>query len=319
MKGWVIYRDDATQLRPEAYEVHRLVEEAKKEGIDLEVFKPEQFDLIVTREDDRSILINSEKRELPDFVIPRMGSGTTYFTLAILRHMERLGIYVLNGPESIEIVKDKLYSHQILAENNLPVPKTMLVKFPVNIDLVEKNLGFPVVVKTLSGSQGSGVFLAENKGTFDDLMQLIEATNKTANIILQEFIAASRGIDLRVFTIGGRAIACFKRTNKAGGFKANFSAGGDVEKFEITPEIEWLATQTSNILNLDMAGIDLLFDDDHFKVCEANSSPGFEGLESSCGLNIPKELFHYLRIRLGMFSSETANKSLKNDAASGAS
>lgn len=314
MKGWVIYRDDATQLRPEAYEIHRLVEEAKKEGIDLEVFKPEQFDLIVTREDERSILVNSEKRELPDFVIPRMGSGTTYFTLAILRHMERLGIHVVNGPESIEIVKDKLYSHQILAENNLPVPKTMLVKFPVNIELVEKNLGFPVVVKTLSGSQGSGVFLAENKGTFDDLMQLIEATNKTANIILQEFIAASRGTDLRVFTLGGRAIACFKRTNKAGGFKANFSAGGDVEQFEITPEIEWLATQTSNILNLDMAGIDLLFDNDHFKVCEANSSPGFEGLESSCGLNIPKEIFHYLRIRLGMFSSETANKSMQRNA-----
>jgi gamma-F420-2:alpha-L-glutamate ligase len=314
MKGWVIYRDDATQLRPEAYEIHRLVEEAKKEGIELEVFKPEQFDLIVTREDERSILVNSEKRELPDFVIPRMGSGTTYFTLAILRHMERLGIHVVNGPESIEIVKDKLYSHQILAENNLPVPKTMLVKFPVNIDLVEKNLGFPVVVKTLSGSQGSGVFLAENKGTFDDLMQLIEATNKTANIILQEFIAASKGIDLRVFTLGGRAIACFKRTNKSGGFKANFSAGGDVEQFEITPEIEWLATQTSNILNLDMAGIDLLFDNDHFKICEANSSPGFEGLESSCGLNIPQDIFHYLRIRLGMFSNEAANKSMQRIA-----
>jgi len=308
MKGWIIYKEDATQLRPEAYEVHRLVEEAHKEGIELEVFKPEQFDLIVTREDERSILVNSEKRELPDFVIPRMGAGTTYFTLAILRHMERLGIHVVNNPESIEIVKDKLYSHQILAENNLPVPKTMLVKFPVNIDLVERNLGFPVVVKTLSGSQGSGVFLAENKGTFDDLMQLIEATNKTANIILQEFITASKGTDLRVFTLGGRAIACFKRTNKGGGFKANFSAGGSVEKFEITPEIEWLATQTSNILNLDMAGIDLLFDNDHFKICEANSSPGFEGLESSSDLNIPKEIFHYLRVRLGRFSDETTSK-----------
>lgn len=318
MNGWVIYKDDATQLRPEAYEIHRLVEEAENEGIELEVFKPEQFDLIVTQEDEKSILIDSKKRELPDFVIPRLGSGTTYFTLAILRHMERLGIYVVNGSESIEIVKDKLYSHQILAENNLPVPKTMLVKFPVNIELVEKNLGFPVVVKTLSGSQGSGVFLADNKGTFDDLMQLIEATNKAANIILQEFITESKGTDLRVFTLGGRAIACFKRTNRDGGFKANFSLGGDVENFEITPEIEWLATQTSNILNLDMAGIDLLFDDGHFKVCEANSSPGFEGLEASSNLNIPKEIFHYLRIRLGKFSEIPANKLMQPTPKSGA-
>ena len=311
MKGWIIYKDDATQLRPEAYEIHRLVEEAKKHEITLEVFRPDQFDLIVTREDERSILVDSEKRELPDFILPRMGAGTTYFTLAVLRHMERLGIHIVNNPNSIETVKDKLYSQQILAQNNLPVPKTMLVKFPVNIDLVENNIGFPVVVKTLSGSQGSGVFLAENKRTFDDLMQLIEATNKNANVILQEFISSSKGVDLRVFTLGGRAIACFKRTNTEGGFKANFSAGGTVEPFEITPEIEWLATQTSNILNLDMAGIDLLFDKDHFKVCEANSSPGFQGLEKSSDLNVPKEIFHYLRIRLGMFSNSSPNNAIK--------
>jgi gamma-F420-2:alpha-L-glutamate ligase len=308
MKGWIIYKDDATQLKPEAYEIHRLVEEAKKDNIELEVFKPEQFDLIVTQDDEKSILVDSQKRELPNFVIPRMGAGTTYFTLAVLRQMERLGIHIVNSSESIETVKDKLYSQQILAQNNLPVPKTMLVKFPINVELVEQNLGFPVVVKTLSGSQGSGVFLAENRQTFEDLMQLIEATNKTANIILQEFIKESKGIDLRVFTLGGRAIACFKRINKSGGFKANFSSGGEVEPYEITPEIEWLATQTSNILNLDMAGIDLLFDKDHFKICEANSSPGFEGLEKSNNMNIPKEIFHYLRIRLGKFQKNNINQ-----------
>ena len=217
--------------------------------------------------------------------------------------MERLGIHIVNSPNSIETVKDKLYSHQILAQNNLPVPKTMLVKFSVNVELVEKNIGFPIVVKTLSGTQGSGVFLADNKRTFHDLMQLIEATNKTANVILQEFVSTSKGVDLRVFTLGGKAIACFKRSNNDGGFKANFSSGGSVEPYEITLEIEWLATQTSNILNLDMARIDLLFDNDHFKVCEANSSPGFEGLEKTGDFDISREIFHYLRIRLGLFSS----------------
>lgn len=312
MKGWIIYKDDASQLRPEAYEIHRLLEEAKKDEIDLEVFKPEQFDLIVTREDDKSILIDGRKYPLPDFVMPRMGAVTTYFTLAVLRHMERLGIYAINSSSSIETVKDKLYSQQILAKNNLPVPKTMLVKFPVNTKLVEENIGFPVVVKTLSGTQGSGVFLAEDKRTFEDLMHLIEATNKTANIILQEFVTASKGMDLRVFTLGGRAIACFKRKNIEGGFKANFSSGGCVEPYAISPEIEWLATQTSKILNLDMAGIDLLFDQDHFKICEANSSPGFEGLESCSEINIPQEIYHYLRIRLGKFKARETGDKINN-------
>jgi gamma-F420-2:alpha-L-glutamate ligase len=51
------------------------------------------------------------------------------------------------------MVKDKLFSFQVLAENNLPVPKTMLAKFPINAELVENQIGFPTVIKTLSGSQ----------------------------------------------------------------------------------------------------------------------------------------------------------------------
>lgn len=304
MKGWAIYKDSANSLKPEAYEMHRLVETAEAEGISLEVFSPERFDLLVTSEDNKSILIDGETKSLPDFILPRMGAGTTYFALAVLRHLERLGVHSVNSSESIDIVKDKLFSQQILAENNLPVPKTMLVKFPVDVKLVEKTLGFPVVVKTLTGSQGSGVFLSENKSSFKDLMQLIETTNPKANIILQEFLSSSRGKDLRVFTLGGRAIACIERKAADGDFKANYSSGGSVQQFEITPEIEWLATQTSRTLGLNMAGIDLLFDKDHYKICEANSSPGFEGIESCVDINISREIFHYLRIRLGKFNKK---------------
>lgn len=298
MKVWIICKHDAANLKPTSYEVNRLLEESKKYDIEIETFRPEQFDFVVAREGDPGIFIDSEKRELPDFVLPRMGAGTSYFTLAVLRHIESLGVRVINNPASIEMVKDKLHSQQILAKNNLPVPKSMLVGFPVSIDLVEENIGFPVVVKTLSGSFGSGVFLAEEKRIFEDLMQLVEETNKAANIILQEFISVSKGIDLRVFIIDGKAIACFKRTNTEGGFKANFTAGASVELYEIIPDIERLATQTATALNLDMGGIDLLFDEGNFKICEANSSPGFKALEQISDINIPEKIFNYLRTLL---------------------
>ena len=301
MKGWIIYKDDEQSIRPEAYEIRRFQTEAKKEGIDLRVFKPEQFDVIVTREDRKSILIDGKPESLPDFVMPRMGSGTTYFALAILRHLERLGIYILNTAEAIDTVKDKLYSQQILAQNNLPVPKTMLVRFPVNADLVEKNIGFPVVVKTLTGSQGSGVYLSEDRGAFEDLVSLIHATNPKANLILQEYESNSRGRDLRVVVLGGKIVACMQRENTSGGFKANFSRGAKVSSFPLTPEIEWLATRTTSILGLDISGIDLLFGENHYKICEANSSPGFRGIESCMDVNVPAEIFHYLRVRLGVF------------------
>ncbi|GGK32849.1 alpha-L-glutamate ligase [Caldalkalibacillus thermarum] len=299
MRGWILYKDTAN-AKPETYEINRLIDEARAQGIDIDVLSPDQFELIVTQDDRKSVLVNGEVSPLPDFLIPRMGAGTTYFALAVIRHLERLGVLTINSAQSIDTVKDKLYTHQILAQHNLPVPKTMLAKYPVNVDLVEKKLGFPVVVKTLSGSQGSGVFLSETKSNFADLMEFINTNKNKANIILQEFIKSSHGRDLRVITIGGRVVACMQRISKTGDFKANYSRGGHVEPYPLSPEIEWLALETSRILGLDIAGIDLLFDGDHFKICEANSAPGFEGIERCCDANIAREIYQFIRVRLGL-------------------
>ncbi|WP_059052600.1 ATP-grasp domain-containing protein [Paenibacillus senegalimassiliensis] len=301
MQGWIIYKSSVNDVKPETYELQRLVEEANKQDIDVRVLSPEQLELIVTRDDRKSVMVDGEVVQLPDFVLPRMGANTNYFGLALIRHLERLGVRTFNSAQSIDTVKDKLFTLQILAEYNLPVPKTMLIRSKVDVDLVEKHLGFPVVVKTISGSQGSGVFLAETKSKFTDLLEMISAYKENATMILQEFVESSRGMDLRVLTIGGRAVAAMKRSSGNDSFKANFSRGGFVEPYEINPEIEWLALETARLLNLDIAGIDLLFDGDHYKICEANSSPGFEGLESCCQVNIAEEIYNFLRVRLNVF------------------
>ncbi|MAW07781.1 MAG: alpha-L-glutamate ligase [Halobacteriovoraceae bacterium] len=308
MKGWILFKEGSGFIKNKSYAVSRLMESADEFGVELQLISPDRLDLTVTREDRKSILLDGEAVSLPDFIIPRMGAFTTYFDLAVIRHLERLGVKSFNSSESIETVKDKLFSHQILAERNLPIPKTMLVKFPVDVDLVETRLGFPVVVKTLYGSQGSGVFLCESKKQLTDLIQLVEVTKGSANIILQEFVKTSRGRDLRVFTIGGRAVACIERNAPEGEFKANYSQGGTVKPYDITPEIEWLAVETSRIFNLDIAGIDLLFDGEHYLVCEANSAPGFETIEECLDLNVPKEMFHFIRIRLGLFQNTLLKK-----------
>lgn len=297
--GWIIYKSHDLELKPELYEVNRLIEEAKAHGIELIVLKPEQIDLIVTKEDRKSILVDDKPTALPDFVLPRMGAGTTYFALAVIRQLERLGVPSFNNSDGIDTVKDKLYTHQILAQSNLPVPKTMLVKFPVDIALIEKHIGFPAVIKTLSGSQGKGVFLVKDKQSCKDLFQLLEITNAQISIIIQEFIETSFGRDLRVFTVGGRVVACMERKSNSDDFKANYSLGGIVNNFPISPEIEWLAVEVTRLLGLDIAGVDLLFDHDHYKICEVNSSPGFQGIESCCNVNIPKEMYTYLKLRLG--------------------
>ena len=72
-----------------------------------------------------------------------------------------------------------------------------------------------------------------------------------------------------------------------------------MEPYDLNPAIEWLAIESSRLIGLDIAGVDILFDkDDTYRICEINSYPGFEGFEEATGLNVPEEIFTYIMLRL---------------------
>ena len=292
MEVWILFDEEIEAPTAEAYEVRRFLSEGKNMGIDVKVYRPDQFDLLVTDEVRDMILIDGHPVDLPDFLLPRTYViETGYFPLAVIRQLERMGVKVFNGSSCIETVADKLHSHQILSETGLPTPATMLAKFPVNIDLVERELNFPVVAKTLLGVNGTGVFLMKDKDALKDLMDLIQETNPDIQLIFQQFIANSMGRDLRVFVVDGRVVASMERKAQDGGFKANFSQGGAVEEYNLSPEAAELSIKVAEVLNIQVAGIDLLFTEDGFTVCEANTFPGFKGLESACDVNVPQEIY----------------------------
>tara|TARA_B100000902_G_scaffold89938_1_gene93678 strand:- start:4408 stop:5295 length:888 start_codon:yes stop_codon:yes gene_type:complete len=295
MTGWILYKRDIK----ESYETQRLVEEFEKQDIKVRVVNPQDVDIYVDRDDRKSIRVDGKARALPDFVIPRTGSGTTYFIKAIIRHLERLGVILINGSESIDAVKDKLYSQQILGQSNLPVPKTLLVKHPIDVEFIESSLNYPIIVKTLSGSFGAGVFLVENRKQLKQLMRMAEITKPSYNIIIQEFIEDSYGKDLRVFVLNGKVVGCMMRQSTDDDFRANITRGGEGIPYQITEEIEFLSGECARLLNLDIAGVDLLFNDGGYSICEVNSSPGFEGMDKFCKTNIAEQIVTYVKYKLG--------------------
>ena len=295
MNGWILYKNKIA----ESWETQKLVEEFKKQDIKIRVVHPDDVDIFVDRDDRKSILVAGKARALPDFVIPRTGSGTTYFIKAIIRHLERLGVILINGSDSIDTVKDKLYTQQVLGESNLPVPKTLLVKHPINVEWVEQNIGFPAIIKTLSGSFGAGVFLTENKKQFKQLVKMAEITKKSYNIIVQEFIEDSWGKDIRVFVLNGKVFGCMMRQSTDDDFRANITRGGEGIPYQITEEIEFLGGESARLLGLDIAGVDLLFSNGGYKICEVNSSPGFEGMDKFTHTNIAEDIVHYVKYKMG--------------------
>ena len=105
-------------------------------------------------------------------------------------------------------------------------------------------------------------------------------------------MAVSKGRDLRVFIVDGKVLACMERRAKEGGFKANFSQGGSVLPYELDHATEQLAIKTAEVLGIKVAGIDLLFKEEGgFTICEANTFPGFKGLEKACEVNVPEAIF----------------------------
>jgi RimK family alpha-L-glutamate ligase len=291
MKIWILANDNKT------IESTRYKEEAKKNGISLRFVKPEDFEIFVDINNAEKIFLKGKPVKTPDVLIPRLGASTSYFALALIRQFEQNNVFVLNSSVAIESAKDKLHTFQILGQKNLPIPKTLLAKFPFSTDIVEQNFSYPFILKKISGLGGKGVFLVKDRDHLEEIQELLSDSDRKQNFIFQEFISTSSGTDIRVFVLGGRVIGAMQRIAQKG-FRANVTIGATAKNFPLTPELEWIALEAANALGLNIAGVDILFDTQGFKICEVNSNPGFKGFEPATQKNIPEEVFHFLKSRL---------------------
>ena len=129
---------------------------------------------------------------------------------------------------------------------------------------------------------------------------MMEQFNDRFNIILQEFVSDSHGKDIRVVVVGGRVIGAMKRESKDGDFRANITRGGGAKPVEVDEQMEYLALESTKLLNLDIGGVDLLYDNGGYKICEVNSSPGFYGMEKYTDIKVSEEIVSYVKYKIGI-------------------
>ena len=276
---------------PRLYSTRRLVQEAKKRGIDVEVTDPMKFSLFV---DDGAIDIHHAGQPFTHAaVIPRIGHSITKHGVAVLRHMEQLGIWTVNTGQGILQSRDKLHASQILARNKIPVPKTTYVRDTIDVEpAIDFVGGLPVVIKVTQGTQGQGVFLRHTLHESRSLVQGLLLTGKS--VLVQEYIAESHGKDIRALVVGDRVVAAMRRRARGREFRSNYHLNGTVEKVELTPEFEEQACRAARVLGLNIAGVDLLEAENGPLVLEVNSSPGLEGIEKASGVNVAGEIVDYV-------------------------
>ncbi|MEL0182332.1 MAG: hypothetical protein VW872_04615, partial [Candidatus Poseidoniales archaeon] len=155
---------------PRLYSTRRIVEEAKKRGLEVEVCDPMKFSLVVNQ--GSVDVLHRGRAFAKDAVIPRIGHSITQHGVAVLRHIEQLGIWTANTGQGILQSRDKLNASQILARNRIPVPKTVYVRDILDVEqAIETVGGLPVVVKVTQGTQGDGVFLRHTAFEVRNLVQ----------------------------------------------------------------------------------------------------------------------------------------------------
>lgn len=233
-----------------------------------------------------------------DAVLPRIGATVTYFGTAVVRQFEQMDVYTPNTANGIANARDKLRATQILSRHDIGIPATTFIRDRDDVmPAIDRVGGAPVVIKLLEGTQGIGVILAPDKTVAGAVIETLHSTRQ--NVLIQRFVAESRGRDLRALVVGDRVVAAMRRKAAGEEFRSNVHRGGSTEPVELDPDTARTAVQAAQIMGLRVAGVDMLESEEGPLVMEVNSSPGLEGIETATNLDIAGAIIDYVANQVG--------------------
>lgn len=215
-----------------------------------------------------------EMLELDAFFSYNAGEQTLaqiYMYEAISRYMPTINSY-----ESFALAEDKFKSNIALSRAGINTSDFFLCHRENPQYMVEKFKEWKkMVFKPLDGWGGNGMALLDSRKTLDTLMPFLNQTDMR-HIYLEKFIE-NDFTDFRVDIVGGEFIACYGRKASDRDWRTNITSGGSIILREANDEIIDIATRASNALDMDIAGVDILYDreKEEYVVLEVNGIPAF--------------------------------------------
>jgi hypothetical protein len=209
---------------------------------------------------------------------------STFHTLHWFRHLERIGVPVVNGSHVYGYELSKASQLDLLASLGLPFPRARAVNNVAQVLAATRGLRFPVLVKANIGGSGAGIV------RYDTPAALTQALNEgTVSLgidgvaLVQESAPLRNGHITRVETLGGKYLYAINVYPAAGSFDlcpadvCQTTSGVElvrgacaidapkngmrVERADPPGEIIAQAELISRVANLDVGGIEYLVDD----------------------------------------------------------
>jgi ribosomal protein S6--L-glutamate ligase len=297
------------------YSTSRLVLAARARGHVVHVVDPLEFQIVVRR-GKPTLTMGGGGIPKVDVVVPRIGASITNYGLAVVRQFDLMGVPVLNGSTSIARSRDKLRSLQLLANEGIDVPTTVCARSPAGLDAALSLVGgAPAIVKLQQGTQGIGTMIADTTQAAHALLETFWAMGQ--DIVLQEYVRESKGRDVRIIVVGGQVVAAMRRIAKRGEFRANLHRGGSAVPLALTKRYQDVAKRASEVMGLEIAGVDVLEGRKGPRILEINSSPGLEGIERATGVDVAGAIIDHAERRFRAFARRARSRANARAGAAG--
>lgn len=227
-----------------------------------------------------------------DVIVERcVSTSRGLYLLMILRAW---GIPTVNTYVTAVVCADKLQTSLALAAAGVPQPATRVAFEPESAVQAIEQLGYPVVLKPVTGSWGRLLARVHDR---DGAEAIIEHRQTLGNYAYHTYYAQQYiekpGRDIRVFVVGERTICAIYRTSAH--WITNTARGGTATNCPITPELNTLCIAAARAVGGGVLAIDLL-EDQHGQlwVNEVNHTMEFRNSSLPTGVDIAAEVVAYI-------------------------
>jgi len=283
---WVIYNGSLTS---DKFKDQAVLLQQAAERVGVHVTLKKNYEVMMD--------LDSELETLPDFVV------FLDKDILLAQFLKNAGVAIFNDPAVIETCDNKAKQYLVLSKHGIPMPKTIIapkvypsftIKHSGYYEKVLQELGLPMIIKEGHGSFGMKVYLIETEEAFyaktDELRGI--------DYVFQQFIASSRGRDIRVNIVGDKVVAAMYRHSETD-FRANITNGGVAETIELTEQQKALSIRAAKAVGAEFAGVDLLFgDNEEPLVCEVNAAAHIRNIYNTTGINVADSMIAYILEKL---------------------
>jgi ribosomal protein S6--L-glutamate ligase len=205
-------------------------------------------------------------------VFVRAGVLDNEIGLALLSTFEKAGAFMINNRDGMMTCDNKMSTYITFNQNGIQTPRTSIINNEESVKDAHKRIGskFPIIIKTIKGTQGIGVSIVNDYKSMVSVIQSLWKFN--ADLLIQEFLEIQ--FDVRTIVIDGVIIASTKRVKPKDDFRSNRHRGAETFPYILSDDEKELILKAYRSTGAYMVGVDHTIVNGKAYILECNGSPG---------------------------------------------